>query len=190
MVVTFGDIGTLSFYPAQYITMSEGGAVFTNSGILRPIAELFRDWGRDCFCALGHDNTCQKRFAWQLGNLPAGYDHKYTYSYAGYNLKITDMQAACGLAQLDKAPDFIARRKANFSFLTERLKACEEFLMLPEATSGSGSSWFGSPIILRAPAAGSRLDLRRHLDLHKVSTRLLFWGNLTRQPISRGATTA
>jgi len=186
MVGTFGDIGTLSFYPAHHITMGEGGAVFTNSGILKPIAESFRDWGRDCFCAPGHDNTCKKRFAWQLGDLPAGYDHKYTYSHAGYNLKITDMQAACGLAQLDKAPDFIARRKSNFAFLKERLKRCEEFLILPEATPGSDPSWFGFPLTLRPQAGVSRLDLLRRLDQHKIGTRLLFGGNLTRQPYFKG----
>ena len=186
MVGTFGDLGTLSFYPAHHITMGEGGAVFTNSGILKPIAESFRDWGRDCFCAPGHDNTCKKRFAWQLGDLPAGYDHKYTYSHAGYNLKITDMQAACGLAQLAKAPDFIARRKANFSFLKERLKACAELLILPEATPHSDPSWFGFPLTLRPEARVSRLDLLRHLDQHKIGTRLLFGGNLTRQPYFQG----
>jgi CDP-6-deoxy-D-xylo-4-hexulose-3-dehydrase len=186
MVGTFGDIGTLSFYPAHHITMGEGGAVFTNHGILKPIAESFRDWGRDCYCATGHDNTCKKRFAWQHGTLPAGYDHKYTYSHAGYNLKITDMQAACGLAQLDKAPDFIARRKANFVFLKGRLKDCEEFLILPEPTPRSDPSWFGFPITLRPQAGISRVDLLRHLDEHKIGTRLLFGGNLTRQPYFQG----
>lgn len=186
MVGTFGDIGTLSFYPAHHITMGEGGAVFTNHGTLKTIAESFRDWGRDCFCAPGHDNTCKKRFAWQHGTLPAGYDHKYTYSHAGYNLKITDMQAACGLAQLAKAPLFIARRKANFAFLKERLRDCQEFVILPAATPGSDPAWFGFPITLRPSAGRSRLDLLQHLDRHKIGTRLLFGGNLTRQPYFQG----
>lgn len=186
LVGTFGDIGTLSFYPAHHITMGEGGAVFTNNGTLKPILESFRDWGRDCFCATGQDNTCKKRFAWQLGSLPEGYDHKYSYSHAGYNLKITDMQAACGLAQLDKLPDFIARRKANFAFLHERLRACEDFLILPQATPHGDPSWFGFPLTLRPEAGISRLDLLRHLDQHKIGTRLLFGGNLTRQPYFQG----
>ena len=186
LVGTFGDIGTLSFYPAHHITMGEGGAVFTNNGLLKPIAESFRDWGRDCFCATGQDNTCKKRFAWQLGSLPAGYDHKYTYSHAGYNFKITDMQAACGLAQLDKLPDFIARRKANFAHLTKCLRAVEEFLILPQATPHSDPSWFGYPLTLRPAARIARVELLRHLDRHKIGTRLLFGGNLTRQPYFQG----
>jgi len=186
LVGTFGDIGTLSFYPAHHITMGEGGAVFTNHGLLKPIAESFRDWGRDCFCATGQDNTCKKRFAWQLGSLPAGYDHKYTYSHAGYNLKITDMQAACGLAQLDKLPDFIARRKANFAFLQARLQDCADVLILPQATPHGDPSWFGYPLTLRPAARVARVDLLRHLDHHKIGTRLLFGGNLTRQPYFQG----
>ena len=186
LVGTFGDIGTLSFYPAHHLTMGEGGAVFTNHGLLKPIAESFRDWGRDCFCATGQDNTCKKRFAWQLGSLPAGYDHKYTYSHAGYNLKITDMQAACGLAQLDKLPDFIARRKANFAFLQERLQDCADFLILPQATPHGDPSWFGYPLTLRPAARVARVDLLRHLDHHNIGTRLLFGGNLTRQPYFQG----
>ena len=154
MVGTFGDIGTLSFYPAHHITMGEGGAVFTNNGQLKQIAESFRDWGRDCYCAPGKDNTCGKRFCWKLGDLPEGYDHKYTYSHLGYNLKITDMQAACGLAQMDKAPAFIQKRKDNFDFLKNRLASCEEFLILPEATPNSDPSWFGFPITLRESCAG------------------------------------
>ncbi len=185
-VGTFGDIGTLSFYPAHHITMGEGGAVFTNNGTLKPILESFRDWGRDCFCATGQDNTCKKRFAWQLGSLPEGYDHKYTYSHAGYNLKITDLQAACGLAQLDKLPVFIARRKANFAFLYKHLHACEDLLILPQATPHGDPSWFGFPITLRPTAGISRVDLLRHLDRHKIGTRLLFGGNLTRQPYFQG----
>lgn len=182
MVGTFGDIGTLSFYPAHHITMGEGGAVFTNNHELKQIAESFRDWGRDCYCPPGKDNTCTKRFAWQLGDLPFGYDHKYTYSHLGYNLKITDMQAACALAQLEKAPTFIAARKENFAFLKERLKTCEEFMRLPEATQDSEPSWFGFPITLKANCPVSRVDLTTYLDQKKVGTRLLFAGNLTRQP--------
>lgn len=186
MVGTFGDIGTLSFYPAHHITMGEGGAVFTNNLELKVIAESFRDWGRDCYCAPGKDNTCCKRFSQQLGDLPLGYDHKYTYSHLGYNLKITDMQAACGLAQLEKAEQFIAQRKANFAYLHERLRDCEEFLLLPRATEGSDPSWFGFPITLRENAPVSRLDLLTYLDQNKVGTRLLFAGNLTRQPYMLG----
>jgi len=182
MVGTFGDIGTLSFYPGRPITMGEGGAVFTNNHELKQIAESFRDWGRDCYCPPGTDNTCAKRFAWQLGDLPFGYDHKYTYSHLGYNLKITDMQAACALAQLEKAPQFIQARKENFAFLKDRLKSCEEFLHLPEATADSDPSWFGFPITLKENCPVSRLDLTTYLDQNKVGTRLLFAGNLTRQP--------
>jgi len=187
MVGTFGDIATLSFYPAHHITMGEGGAVFTNNDELRTIAESFRDWGRDCYCPPGKDNTCGKRFCWQLGDLPEGYDHKYTYGHLGYNLKITDMQAACGLAQLDKAPGFIQARKANFAFLKERLKDCEEFVQLPQATEHSDPSWFGFPITLKENSPVSRLDLLTYLDQNKVGTRLLFAGNLVRQPYMKGA---
>jgi CDP-6-deoxy-D-xylo-4-hexulose-3-dehydrase len=191
-VGTFGDIGTLSFYPAHHITMGEGGAVFMQSDELRSIAESFRDWGRDCYCAPGKDNTCGKRFGWtpeQLGgSLPAGYDHKYTYGHRGYNLKITDMQAACGLAQLAKAPAFIEARKRNFAFLKERLKGCEEFVQLPQATADSDPSWFGFPITLKDNAPVSRVDLLTYLDQQKVGTRLLFAGNLTRQPYMQDQT--
>jgi len=191
MVGTFGDIATLSFYPAHHITMGEGGAVFTNNDELKSIAESFRDWGRDCYCAPGKDNTCNKRFCWTAaeigGSLPDGYDHKYTYSHLGYNLKITDMQAACGLAQLEKAPHFIQARKDNFAFLKERLSACEEFLHLPQATEHSDPSWFGFPITLKPNAPVSRLELLTYLDENKVGTRLLFAGNLTRQPYMVGA---
>ena len=182
MVGTFGDIATLSFYPAHHITMGEGGAVFTNSDELKTIAESFRDWGRDCYCPPGKDNTCGKRFCWKLGGLPEGYDHKYTYGHLGYNLKITDMQAACGLAQLEKARNFIKVRKENFAFLKERLSDCQEFLHLPQATEHSNPSLFGFPITLRANCPVSRLDLLTYLDQNKVGTRLLFAGNLTRQP--------
>lgn len=186
MVGTFGDIGTLSFYPAHHITMGEGGAVFTNNPELKQIAESFRDWGRDCYCPPGRDNTCGKRFNWQLGELPQGYDHKYTYSHLGYNLKISDMQAACGLAQLDKAVDFIRKRKENFAFLKKRLSGCEEFFILPEATAGSDPSWFGFPLTLRGNAPCNRVDLLKYLDQNKIGTRLLFAGNLTRQPYMIG----
>jgi CDP-6-deoxy-D-xylo-4-hexulose-3-dehydrase len=187
MVGTFGDIGTLSFYPAHHITMGEGGAVFTNNDELKTIAESFRDWGRDCYCAPGKDNTCGKRFCQKLGDLPEGYDHKYTYSHLGYNLKITDMQAACGLGQLEKAPQFIQARKNNFAYLKDRLKDCREFLHLPEATEHSDPSWFGFPITLKENCPVSRLDLLTYLDQNKVGTRLLFAGNLTRQPYMIGA---
>ncbi|WP_374334964.1 lipopolysaccharide biosynthesis protein RfbH [Leeia sp.] len=186
MVGTFGDIATLSFYPAHHITMGEGGAVFTNNDELKLIAESFRDWGRDCYCPPGKDNTCGKRFCWKLGDLPEGYDHKYTYSHLGYNLKITDMQAACGLAQLEKAPAFIQARKDNFAFLKSRLADCEEFLHLPQATEHADPSWFGFPITLKENCPVSRLDLLTYLDQNKVGTRLLFAGNLTRQPYMQG----
>ena len=185
-VGTFGDIGTVSFYPAHHITMGEGGAVFTNNCQLKQIAESFRDWGRDCYCAPGKDNTCGRRFCQKLGNLPEGYDHKYTYSELGYNLKITDMQAACGLAQLDKAQGFIRKRKDNFAFLKNRLASCEEFLILPEATPNSEPSWFGFPITLKESAPVNRVQLLQYLDQNKVGTRLLFAGNLTRQPYMLG----
>jgi CDP-6-deoxy-D-xylo-4-hexulose-3-dehydrase len=187
MVGTFGDIATLSFYPAHHITMGEGGAVFTNHDELKTIAESFRDWGRDCYCHPGKDNTCGKRFCQQLGSLPYGYDHKYTYSHLGYNLKITDMQAACGLAQLERAPEFIKARKDNFLFLKERLNNCEEFISLPEATEHSDPSWFGFPITLKENCPVTRLDLLTYLDQNKIGTRLLFAGNLTRQPYMNGA---
>ncbi len=187
MVGTFGDIATLSFYPAHHITMGEGGAVFTDNEELKTIAESFRDWGRDCYCPPGKDNTCGKRFCWKLGDLPEGYDHKYTYSHLGYNLKITDMQAACGVAQLEKAPRFIQARKDNFAFLKERLKDCEEFVNLPEPTEHSDPSWFGFPITLKENCPVTRLDLLTYLDQNKVGTRLLFAGNLVRQPYMAGA---
>ncbi|UFQ99209.1 lipopolysaccharide biosynthesis protein RfbH [Pseudomonas wenzhouensis] len=181
-VGSFGDIGTLSFYPAHHITMGEGGAVFTDSPLLKRIVESFRDWGRDCYCAPGEDNTCGKRFCWQLGDLPEGYDHKYTYSHLGYNLKITDMQAACALAQMDRLDDFIKARKRNFAWLSERLAGCAEQLILPQATPGSDPSWFGFPLTMRDGCGVERVDLLRYLDEQRVGTRLLFAGNLTRQP--------
>ena len=188
LVGSFGDIGTLSFYPAHHITMGEGGAVFTNNSDLKRIIESFRDWGRDCYCQPGKDNTCGKRFGWQLGTLPFGYDHKYTYSHLGYNLKISDMQAACALAQMDRLPGFIEVRKRNFNILKDRLKTCEEFLILPEATTGSDPSWFGFPITIRDGAGVARVDLLKYLDQYKIGTRLLFAGNLTRQPYFKGHT--
>jgi CDP-6-deoxy-D-xylo-4-hexulose-3-dehydrase len=181
-VGTFGHIATCSFYPAHHITMGEGGMVFTKDRELRTIIESFRDWGRDCYCGPGCDNTCGKRFSQQLGSLPMGYDHKYTYSHLGYNLKITDMQAACALAQMDRLPDFIAARQRNFEFLKNRLQSCAEFLILPEATPNSEPSWFGFPITLREDAGVERVELLKYLDQYKIGTRLLFAGNLTRQP--------
>jgi CDP-6-deoxy-D-xylo-4-hexulose-3-dehydrase len=181
-VGTFGDLATLSFYPAHHITMGEGGAVFTNSKKLERIAESFRDWGRDCYCEPGMDNTCNKRFSWKLGDLPYGYDHKYTYSHLGYNMKITDMQAACGLAQLDRLEFFIKKRKENFIFLYKNLKELEEFLTLPEAEKNSEPSWFGFPITLKKNNQYNRNDLINYLNANKIGTRLLFSGNLTKQP--------
>ncbi|WP_420223963.1 lipopolysaccharide biosynthesis protein RfbH [Pigmentiphaga litoralis] len=186
VVGTFGDIATLSFYPAHHITMGEGGAVFTNDYELKMIAESFRDWGRDCYCPPGKDNTCNKRFCWKLGNLPEGYDHKYTYSHLGYNLKISDMQAACALAQMDRLEGFVQARKDNFAYLTEKLKSCEDFLILPEATEKADPSWFGYPITVKEDAGVTRLDLTTYLDQNKIGTRLLFAGNLTRQPYMLG----
>ncbi len=190
LVGTFGDIGTLSFYPAHHITMGEGGAVFTNNAELKLIAESFRDWGRDCYCPPGKDNTCDKRFCWtkeQLGgDLPDGYDHKYTYSHLGYNLKITDMQAACALAQMDRVEEFIAKRRTNFAYLKAKLAGVAEFLHLPEATPNSEPSWFGFPLILKDSAGVKRSDLINFLEENKIGTRLLFAGNLTKQPYMAG----
>ncbi len=182
MVGTFGDIATVSFYPAHHITMGEGGAVLTKSSELNTLLESFRDWGRDCYCGPGCDDTCGKRFDQQLGSLPQGYDHKYTYSHLGYNLKITDMQAACGLAQMDSVGKFVEARKANFKYLKAALASCEEFLELPEATENSDPSWFGFPITLKESAGVTRVELLKFMDEAKVGTRLLFAGNLTRQP--------
>jgi CDP-6-deoxy-D-xylo-4-hexulose-3-dehydrase len=181
-VGTFGHLATLSFYPAHHITMGEGGAVLTGDSGLRLIAESIRDWGRDCWCAPGCDNTCGKRFDWQLGDLPKGYDHKYTYSHLGYNLKITDMQAACALAQLDRLPGFIEARRRNFDYLSERLAGCAELIELPATTPGSEPSWFGYPITLKPEANVKRVDFLNYLEQCKVGTRLIFAGNLTRQP--------
>src|ERR1700678_2654146 len=181
-VGTFGDIATVSFYPAHHITMGEGGAVMTNRPDLQVLIESFRDWGRDCWCEPGKDNTCGKRFDWQLGTLPCGYDHKYTYSHVGYNLKATDMQAALGASQIAKLPYFIERRKENFRMLRAALEPYADVLMLPEATPGSDPSWFGFPFGVREGASISRLELTRALEAKKIGTRLLFGGNLTRQP--------
>ena len=181
-VGTFGDLATLSFYPAHHITMGEGGAVFTNSKKLERIAESFRDWGRDCYCEPGKDNTCNKRFDWQLGDLPFGYDHKYTYSHLGYNMKITDMQAACGLAQLNRLEIFIRKRRENFNFLYKNIKALEEFLILPEPEKNSEPSWFGFPLTLKKNNKYNRNDLIKYLNENKIGTRLLFSGNLVKQP--------
>lgn len=185
-VGSFGDIATVSFYPAHHITMGEGGAVFTNNDELKVIAESFRDWGRDCYCQPGCDNTCGKRYCQQLGKLPFGYDHKYTYSHLGYNLKITDMQAACGLAQLARLDDFVQQRKSNFKYLKAKLHECSEFLILPEATANSEPSWFGFPITIKETAGFSRADLLNYLDDNKIGTRLLFAGNVTKQPYMQG----
>lgn len=182
MVGTFGDLATLSFYPAHHITMGEGGAVLTNNSDLKRIAESIRDWGRDCYCAPGKDNTCGRRFSQRFESLPEGYDHKYIYTHAGYNLKVTEMQAACGLAQLERLPQFIERRKANFAFLRARLESCEKFMILPEATPGSDPSWFGFPLTIRESARVKRVDLITYLEQHNIGTRLLFAGNLIRQP--------
>jgi CDP-6-deoxy-D-xylo-4-hexulose-3-dehydrase len=186
MVGTWGDIATLSFYPAHHMTMGEGGAVFTNDAQLAVIAESFRDWGRDCYCNPGCDNTCGNRFNMQLGSLPQGYDHKYTYSHLGYNLKITDMQAACGLAQLKSLPEFIEKRNSNFSYLAKRLSEVTDFIELTEPTEHSTPSWFGFPITIKESSGVSRLDLTKYLDQNKIGTRLLFAGNLTRQPYFDG----
>lgn len=181
-VGTFGELATVSFYPAHHMTMGEGGCVLTNDPLLKKIVESFRDWGRDCWCAPGRDNTCGKRFKWKLGELPEGYDHKYTYSHVGYNLKATEMQAAVGVAQLSKLPEFIRARKRNFQRLHEGLKDLAHLFILPEATQGSDPSWFGFPLAIRPGAPFGREAVLRHLNERKIATRLLFGGNLTRQP--------
>lgn len=182
MVGTWGDIATLSFYPAHHMTMGEGGAVFMNDPLLKLIAESFRDWGRDCYCAPGKDDTCGKRFDQQFGSLPDGYDHKYVYSHLGYNLKITDMQAACGLAQLESLEAFIQKRRENFNYFYERLNALQDFLELTTPTEGSNPSWFGFPITIKESSGVKRVDLTKYLDQYKIGSRLLFAGNLTNQP--------
>ena len=186
LVGTFGDIGTLSFYPAHHITMGEGGAVFTNRAILRRAMESIRDWGRDCFCAPGKDNTCGRRFNWQLGGLPTGFDHKYTYSHLGFNLKITDMQAAVGVAQLARLDGFIEKRRHNAERLLCGLTPLQEYFILPEATPGSEPSWFGLPLTVRDGVPFTRDELVRHLNERRIGTRFLFGGNLVHQPYMSG----
>ena len=177
----YGDIGTVSFYPAHHITMGEGGLVYTNSIKLKKIAESFRDWGRDCYCETGKDNTCNKRFNWQLGNLPQGYDHKYTYTHMGYNFKITDMQAACGLAQLKKIDGFIKKRLENFNYLYSLFSKLYDYFILPEKTKNSEPSWFGFLLTIKDEKI-NRNELLKFLDEKKIGTRLLFSGNVTKQP--------
>ncbi|MGL1887872.1 MAG: lipopolysaccharide biosynthesis protein RfbH [Reichenbachiella sp.] len=182
MVGTFGDIATTSFYPAHHMTMGEGGAVLTNNALLNRIATSFRDWGRDCYCEPGADNTCGRRFTQQHGELPYGYDHKYVYGHVGYNLKVTDMQAAVGVAQLDKLPGFIQVRKDNFKYLKEGLKPFEEYLILPEATEKSDPSWFGFPISVKENGKFTKNELTNHLESANIKTRQLFAGNMLKQP--------
>lgn len=184
-VGTFGDLATVSFYPAHHITMGEGGCVLTNKPLLRTIVESFRDWGRDCWCAPGKANTCGKRFDWQLGELPHGYDHKYIYSHIGYNLKATDMQAAVGVAQLKKLPGFIEARKKNFVALVAGLSELREFFVLPKATEGSDPSWFGFPLMVKNDAPFRRTELVTFLEQKKIASRMIFGGNLVRQPAYR-----
>lgn len=186
LVGTFGDLATYSFYPAHHITMGEGGCVVTGDPELDAIVKSFRDWGRDCLCEPGQDNRCGRRFRQQWGQLPYGYDHKYVYSHIGYNLKVTDMQAAIGMAQLEKLPYFIEARKKNFAFISEELRPLKEFLILPEATKNSDPSWFGFPIGVKPEAPFSRNDLTSHLESRKIATRLLFGGNIIRQPAYTG----
>jgi CDP-6-deoxy-D-xylo-4-hexulose-3-dehydrase len=183
---TFGDLATQSFYPPHHLTLGEGGAVLTDSSRLKRVVESFRDWGRDCWCASGRDNTCGKRFGWQLGDLPAGYDHKYVYSHLGYNLKPLDIQAAIGVQQLHKLDDFIAARRANHARLCRALAAHEEYLILPRATPHSEPSWFGLLLTVREGAPFCRRDLVQYLEARQVQTRQLFGGNLLRQPAFRG----
>jgi len=179
---TFGDLATLSFYPAHHITMGEGGAVLVNNAQLKKIIESFRDWGRDCWCPPGKDNTCGKRYCQRLGDLPEGYDHKYTYSHIGFNLKATDMQAAVGLSQLNKADAFIKKRQANHKLLYNKLKTLEEYFILPEATENSNPSWFGFMLTIKVETKINRNHIVEYLEKNKIGTRLLFGGNLTKQP--------
>jgi len=185
LVGTFGDLASVSFYPAHQMTMGEGGCVLTDRPLLKTLVESFRDWGRDCWCNPGDSNTCGKRFGWKLGELPAGYDHKYIYSHIGYNMKVTDMQAAVGVAQLAKLPDFIAARRRNFKMLYEGLKDLEAHFVLPEPTPNSDPSWFGFPLAVRPGAPFTRLQVVEHLEASKIATRELFGGNLVRQPLYR-----
>jgi len=181
-VGTFGDLATVSFYPAHHITMGEGGCVLTEKPLLKTLVESFRDWGRDCWCDPGKADTCGKRFQWELGGLPCGYDHKYIYSHIGYNMKMTDLQAAVGVTQLEKLPAFIEKRKANFRALREGLADLEELFILPEATPGSDPSWFGFPIAVRPRVRFTRNAVIQHLEERRIATRLMFAGNITRQP--------
>ena len=183
---TFGHLSTASFYPAHHMTMGEGGAVLTNDTRLKKIVESFRDWGRDCWCPPGVDNTCGKRFGWQVGDLPFGYDHKYTYSHVGYNLKMTDMQAAVGCAQLDKLPEFVEKRRHNFDFLYQHLQDLQDVLVLPEAAQDSEPSWFGFLLSVKEDAPFTRNALVQYLEENRIGTRLLFGGNLVRQPLYKG----
>ena len=179
---SFGDISTLSFYPAHHITTGEGGAVFTNNALLNKIIRSFRDWGRDCWCPTGRDNTCGVRFGWQIGNMPKGYDHKYTYSHIGYNLKMTEIQAACGLAQMDKLPNFVEKRKDNYRTLRKRLERFNRYFSFVEAIEKSDPSWFGFLITVKDGGPFTREDFLQYLNERKIATRLLFAGNITRQP--------
>jgi CDP-6-deoxy-D-xylo-4-hexulose-3-dehydrase len=183
---SFGHIATFSFYPAHHITMGEGGALATNDPLLRRLILSFRDWGRDCWCEPGHDDTCQRRFSWQLGKLPFGYDHKYTYSHIGYNLKVTDMQAAIGVAQLEKLPAFIKARQDNFAFLSKLFNKYGSYFILPQPTRQSAPSWFGFPVMVKEKAPFTRADIVNHLEENKIATRMLFGGNLTKQPAYEG----
>jgi len=183
LVGTFGDVSTVSFYPAHHITMGEGGAVLTNNPVLKKIVESLRDWGRDCWCPTGKDNTCGKRFSQKLESLPEGYDHKYIYTHIGYNLKVTDMQAALGWSQLQKLPAFITKRKSNFNYLKKSLTHLSDFLDLPIETLNSEPSWFGFPIRVKPESPKNRREIINFLEKEKIGTRLLFAGNLTRQPI-------
>jgi len=179
---SFGHISTCSFYPAHHITMGEGGAVLTDDSVLKNIIASFRDWGRDCWCDPGCDDTCKRRFDWKLGSLPEGYDHKYIYSHIGYNLKVTDMQAAIGVEQLKKLPNFIEMRKANFRVLYAGLESFKNYFVLPAMADGSDPSWFGFPILVRNDAPFSRSEIVAYLEGNKIATRMLFGGNLTKQP--------
>jgi CDP-6-deoxy-D-xylo-4-hexulose-3-dehydrase len=179
---SFGDLATLSFYPAHHITTGEGGCVLANDGRLKILVESFRDWGRDCWCEPGEDDTCGKRFGWQLGDLPAGYDHKYIFSHVGYNMKMTDLQAAVGVAQLEKLPGFVEARRRNWALLRAGLEPYEDALVLPEATPNSEPSWFGFSLVVRPGAPFGRDAIVRWLEEHRVATRQLFGGNLLRQP--------
>lgn len=179
---SYGHISTFSFYPAHHITMGEGGALLTNDPLLKDIILSFRDWGRDCWCEAGCDDSCGKRFKWQMGSLPYGYDHKYIYSHLGYNLKITDMQAAIGVEQLKKFPNFMEVRKQNFEILYDNLKLYDEYLILPEKYQNADPCWFGFPILVKKSAPFKREDIVEYLEIHKIATRMLFGGNLIRQP--------